>query len=1190
MTELSIPEWLNQARTAGWDDRTLSLKAVELAQQILAQAQKNSTFGEKRQAAQLARMMHDAKGKAFTLALADRLFRPSDIKQGIEQLRYLLEGYGMPQYFSPVNRLAMKAGIFASSYAPALVLKGIEYGLRAESAKVILPAERNKLRAHVRKRRKEGIRLNFNQLGEAILGEEEAAHRMQQILDLLAEPECDYISVKISAICSQINLIAFEETLAHVQERLRTLFRAAKQHAAQQPDGTKKPKFINLDMEEYRDLHLTCEAFKRTLMEEEFLTLRAGIVLQAYLPDSWDEQKKLCEWAKTRVEKGGSTIKLRLVKGANLAMEQVDASLHGWPQAPYTTKDDTDANYKRMLRHACMPENAKYIDLGLATHNLFDFGYALLLAEREGASGHIEFEMLEGMANPHVRAIAKSGIKVLLYAPVVYRKDFPHAIAYLVRRLDENSGEHNFLHDIFDMSSSSPAWGDQKKRFLAACKNAKKTKHGPNRTQNREEETIRSAAPGEPFDNEPDTDWSLPANTAWVRRHLSEEKERTIEHIPLSIGSDNITGNIVGIGRDPSQPDKEAYQFSYIAYEHIPLLLAAAREAAKSWGKKSVKERAAILHKTAAELSRMRGRLIASMVRDTAKSPAEADVEVSEAIDFCRYYADGLTRPGMEDGSAFTPLGALCVSSPWNFPCAIPCGGIAAALMAGNAVIFKPSPASVYIAHLVRKAFVQAGVPEAALQFAPTLPNEIGQKLLSAPELDGIILTGSYATASLFRQWSPERPVFGETSGKDSIIITALADREQAIRDLVKSAFGHSGQKCSAASLAIVEASVYDDPRFMAQLRDAAASLKVGPAWEAGSVIVPLTRRPGAELLRALTKLDTGESWLLEPKRQGDNERHWSPGIRLGVKPGSWFHRTECFGPVLGIVRAENLDEAISIQNGTTYGLTGGICTLDEREIALWKNKVQVGNAYINRPITGAIVRRQPFGGWKQSCVGPGAKAGGPNYLTMFGTWKETALPKERNVARKDVAALASKLGKALPEAKSRLEAAAGSLEKWWNEEFGVSHDPSNCHGETNIFRYIPASRTVLRIEESMEDADIAIALLASVQAGTPITLSMAKERKWLKAANLPEGATITVETRQNYRKHFAEWAEQDAIVRDPSADACTHGDAHLCNLRLLKRPILANARIELLGYCKEQTVTETTHRYGNIVMRPAAP
>ncbi len=473
MTELSIPEWLNQARTAGWDDRTLSLKAVELAQQILAQAQKNSTFGEKRQAAQLARMMHDEKGKAFTLALADRLFRPSDIKQGIEQLRYLVEGYGMPQYFSPVKRLAMKAGMFASSYAPALVLKGIEYGLRAESAKVILPAERNKLRAHVRKRRKEGIRLNFNQLGEAILGEEEAAHRMQQILDLLTEPECDYISVKISAICSQINLIAFEETLAHVQERLRTLFRTAKQHAVQQPDGAKKPKFINLDMEEYRDLHLTCEAFKRTLMEEEFLTLRAGIVLQAYLPDSWDEQKKLCDWAKARVEKGGATIKLRLVKGANLAMEQVDASLHGWPQAPYTSKDETDANYKRMLRHACMPEHAKYIDLGLATHNLFDFGYALLLAEREGASGHIEFEMLEGMANPHVRAIAKSGIKVLLYAPVVYRKDFPHAIAYLVRRLDENSGEHNFLHDIFDMSSSSPAWGDQKKRFLAACKNAK---------------------------------------------------------------------------------------------------------------------------------------------------------------------------------------------------------------------------------------------------------------------------------------------------------------------------------------------------------------------------------------------------------------------------------------------------------------------------------------------------------------------------------------------------------------------------------------------------------------------------------------------------------------------------------------------------------------------------------------------
>ena len=222
-------------------------------------------------------------------------------------------------------------------------------------------------------------------------------------------------------------------------------------------------------------------------------------------------------------------------------------------------------------------------------------------------------------------------------------------------------------------------------------------------------------------------------------------------------------------------------------------------------------------------------------------------------------------------------------------------------------------------------------------------------------------MTGSFRTGKMLRELRPDLHVLAETSGKDAMIITATADPDQAVKDLVKSAFGHSGQKCSAASVAIVEASVYDNPAFLRQLKDAAASLKVGGSWEVNSVVTPLIREPEGNLLRALTQLEPGEEWLLKPEPSEDNPCLWSPGIRLGVKPGSWFHQTECFGPVLGIIRAENLEEAIDIQNDSEFGLTGGLQSLDEREIALWKTKVQVGNAYINRVITGAIVRRQPF-------------------------------------------------------------------------------------------------------------------------------------------------------------------------------------------------------------------------------------
>lgn len=1186
MTDLDISEWRNQAATAGWDDKTLALKAVDLAQQILARSHREMKRSERRQGEQLARMMKDPQGKAFTIALADRFFRCAAPGRRTEQFCHLLEGYGVPDYLPFAGRLAMKAGAALSSRLPGLVAGGIERQLRAESSQVILPAERSRLRPHAKRRAREGVRLNFNQLGEAILGESEAAQRLGQILDLLADPACNYVSVKISAICSQISLVAFEATLARIQECLRQLFRAAMAHPYTRPDGAQEPKFVNLDMEEYRDLHLTCEAFKRTLMEKEFLHLRAGIVLQAYLPDSWEEQMSLCAWAKERVERGGARIKMRLVKGANLAMEQVDASLHGWPQAPYETKAETDANYKRMLHYGCMPENARHVDLGVASHNLFDFSYALLLAAREQVSGHVEFEMLEGMANHQVRAIVREGVPVLLYAPVVYRRDFPNAISYLVRRLDENTGEENFLHDLFGMTQSSPEWAEQKKRFLAACNDRCKIPYGPNRKQNRTTEQITPTTAEADFANEPDTDWSLPANVAWLDGKIREERERTIDDLPVVVAGEEQESPLRGIGRDPSAPGKASYHFCYATFEQVDAALDCAHQAAVTWGKKSVKERAGLLQRAAAEVAAIRGELIAAMVRDTAKAPVEGDVEVSEAIDFCRYYAGGLSRPGMEDGVEFTPLGAVCVAPPWNFPCAIPCGGIAAALMAGNSVIFKPAPESACVAWLLARAFWKAGIPKEVLQFVPVLPNEIGRKMLSSPQLKGIILTGSYATAHLFQGWNPDRPVLAETSGKDSIIVSSMADLDQAVKDIVKSAFGHSGQKCSAASLAILEAPVYDNPHFLEQLRDAVASLKVGNAWDLDAVIVPLTQEPGPALTKALTELDAGESWLLQPRQDKENPRLWSPGIRLGVKEGSWFHKTECFGPVLGLMRAENFEEAIRLQNDSEYGLTGGVATLDEREIARWKASVQVGNAYVNRPITGAIVQRQPFGGWKKSSVGPGSKAGGPNYLTMLGTWKEKKAPRQRAVEPEALGKLCGQLSNIVPDAASRLKAAAGSIAKWWNEEFGKQHDPSHCIGESNIFCYLPAEVAV-RIEKEMSDADLAIILMAARQTGARVSLSLAGERAWLMPSLLPENVSAVQETRDQFTAHFGEWAARDTLVRDPAADTETRRRAQAAALRLIERPVLANARIELLNYLREQAISETTHRYGNIIPGP---
>jgi RHH-type proline utilization regulon transcriptional repressor/proline dehydrogenase/delta 1-pyrroline-5-carboxylate dehydrogenase len=367
-----------------------------------------------------------------------------------------------------------------------------------------------------------------------------------------------------------------------------------------------------------------------------------------------------------------------------------------------------------------------------------------------------------------------------------------------------------------------------------------------------------------------------------------------------------------------------------------------------------------------------RGEAVAVMVRDGGKTVREADPEVSEGLDFARYYAGCAAELGElpAHGVRAEPLGVVVVASPWNFPWAIPAGGVLAALAAGNAVVLKPAPETVLTAYVLARQCWAAGVPADALQFLPCPDDEVGRRLVTHPDVAAVVLTGSWDTAQLFLSWRPDLRLHAETSGKNALVITEAADLDAAVKDLVRSAFGHSGQKCSAASLAVVAAPVYDDPGFRRRLRDAVTSLAVGPATDLTTVVGPLVAPASGPLADALEVLQPGEEWLVRPRQVGPNPRLWSPGVKLGVRPGSSFHLTECFGPVLGLMRARDLDEALRLQNAPDYGLTGGLWSLDDREVERWLARVEVGNAYVNRHTTGAIVRRQPFGGWKRSAVG----------------------------------------------------------------------------------------------------------------------------------------------------------------------------------------------------------------------------
>ncbi|WP_347977003.1 bifunctional proline dehydrogenase/L-glutamate gamma-semialdehyde dehydrogenase [Microbacterium sp. ProA8] len=1270
----------------------LAAEAVSLAQRWVAESAEAQVDPA---AERLAGVLKDPNGLPFTIGFVDGVMRPESLSAAASHLQRvapLVPGF-LPWHL----RSAVRVGGAVAPVLPSPVVPIARRVLRGMVGHLVVDARPDKLGPAIAALRESGARLNLNLLGEAVLGEQEALRRLEGIHELIRRPDVDYVSVKVSAIVSHISMWAFDEVVEKVVERLRPLYLTAA------TDGT----FINLDMEEYRDLDLTIAVFTRLLEDPRLRLLEAGIVLQAYLPDALPALELLTAWARQRVAAGGARIKVRLVKGANLAMERVEAVMHDWSLATYDQKVDSDANYIRCLRYALRPEHTAAVRIGVAGHNLFDIAYAWLLARSRGmslqsrslspskgtstgsattpdastgsaqaisgaagASPDVEFEMLLGMAQGQVQAVASEVGHVLLYMPVVRPDEFDVAISYLVRRLEENASSDNFLSAAFDLADDPAMFARERDRFLASLARADDPglRSGPHRSQDRRAEAAalaeaggtgstdraespraqarlrraaaasdeagltqavigiaRSAVPGDTapleravpeqvfgaeafvetavfapreggmraagapgFRNTADSDPALPANRTWARDILSR--------IETSRAGDAT----IAAARVTDEPALRA-------------IVAGVRSAAPAWGALPAADRAGVLTAAAKALEARRGELIEVAASETGKVFAEADVEVSEAVDFANYYAATARELDRVSGAVFEPARLTVVTPPWNFPIAIPAGGVLAALAAGSGVVFKPAPQARRCAAVVAEALWAAGVPRDVLALVDIDEGGLGQTLLSHPDVDRVILTGAFETAALFRSWRPDLPLLAETSGKNAMIITPTADLDLAASDLIKSAFGHAGQKCSAASLAILVGPVGHSQRFARQLVDAATSLRVGAPSDPLSEVGPVVEVPRGKLQWALTTLDEGESWLVEPRRvDGPPEyagRLWTPGIRTGVQPGSRFHREEFFGPVLGIMHASSLAQAIELQNAVSYGLTAGLYTQHPDDLALWLDRVEAGNLYVNRGITGAIVQRQPFGGWKRSSVGAGAKAGGPNYLVGLGRWRPTSgAPASATLHLRGLdSRIATLIEAAQPsldyEAFEWLRRGALSDAIAWDREFGQVKDVSGLGVERNLFRYRPIPAVALRATADASWQAVLRVVVAGLRAGSALTLSApvglpAAVRRVLA----DEDVAVYVETDDQWLQRLTADEDVLAAVADagpaprPSrvrligpADsvAALHttvaravgGDP---DLAVYDNEVTTAGRLELLPFLREQSVTITAHRFGN--------
>ena len=1161
-------------------------KSIALAEELQSKIEQNLSASERQFHAKMQKLLNNPKNKVMLIELLDRSFRCKDKKASFELIEHTLNKFGIADFFSAFEKFLLFSFLNFGKLSPNLSVPFFISHLRNDTKAMVLDADENFLAPHITKRKNEqNITLNVNLIGEEVLGEAESKYRMQKYEEALKSSYITYISIKITTIFSQINIIDFDYSKDEVVKRLDKLYALALEEQNRQGVS----KFINLDMEEFRDLELTVAAFMESVGKFD---IKAGIVLQAYIPDSYEYLKKLLAFSKERVLKGMQPIKIRFVKGANMESEETIASQRGWELPTFERKIDTDSNYNKMLDLVLEDENYKYINVGIASHNIFEIAYAYTRIKEAGASESFTFEMLEGMSLQCSYELSKMH-DLILYAPVCDEAHFNNAIAYLVRRLDENTSEDNFMRYFFNLKVGSKEWEEQKSLFLNALEGIKTLDNTTHRKQDRTKiQDTPSSYITKTFTNESDTDFILSQNRLWAQNIKAKYENLSDYNVYPVAGELDFTQADLNTLEVKDKIAHRTIGTAYLAGENE---LKAALKVAKNsnFTQKSSDEIYGILAKVAKLMRERRGDLIGLAALETGKTFLEIDPEVSEAIDFVEFYPHSLeTLKKQNPNTTFKPKGIGVTIAPWNFPVGISVGTIAAPLAAGNVVLYKPSSLSMLTGYKLCECFWDAGIPRDALIFLPAKGSDISKYILSDEAVKFSILTGGEDTAYAMLEANPTLLLSAETGGKNATIVSKFADRDSAVKNIIHSAFSNSGQKCSATSLLVLEDEVYEDEEFKKALVDAAASLAVGSPFVFKNKLGALCDKPSEKLTKAINELEAGEEWALKPTFINDNAHLMTPGIKYGVKKGAFTHMNELFAPLLSVIRAKDLQEAIELVNATGYGLTAGFESLDEREWEYFHTHIEAGNIYINKPTTGAIVLRQPFGGVKKSAIGFGRKVGIYNYITQF---MDIEAKADTNLLDSPLANALEKLSKASDESTQATLANATLMAKsyayHYKHEFSVARDYVNIRGEDNLFSYTRIKNLAFRVCEQDSLQDILGVIIGCHTLGlSPLVShdsaqsSIIKElKKICKAVDL--GADFVEENEEQFIAKISKFERIRYHAKADKNSPLYQATAKEAKIIIRDKPLL-NGRFELLFYHNEKALSVSYHRYGNLGIR----
>ncbi|MBE6417679.1 MAG: aldehyde dehydrogenase family protein [Akkermansiaceae bacterium] len=1154
MGDLNISALLKEAKDRRWDDRTVAQRSADLAEKLRDEAVKKLSSDERTVLAALSKLTTDGKNRNFLKSLIENVLQGNNDAVQCDNLRKLLAEFGgIPTIFSTMARLRFKAATMAPRLMQNAAINEIRRIFRSTFSELTLPIQMEKVDKKVRDFAKDKIGLALSPLSPTVFGNKTADLYKQNLERIQSRQNGVGLSIQPWRLCPQISLYAPDDGAEHVAQKLSAIIKLS------MSGGLAAPLIIETGTSE--QLPVIVDGFMRAMRHKDFYRANIMLELPAYLQQAPEILRRLTEWASDRLSNGAQPLKVLIVKGSHLDAERLCAFKYGAEHSAAATKAATDARFKQLV-HTAISTDLKAICPVIGTHHPFDICYSLLDWGRCGRPGLPHFVFRAGLGNHLARVLAKEGANVTLTAGLESEKsetgDFEGYLAELINELSRPDG---YLTNGYAPESDSMGWTRMRQQYLASLSGREEVPADPPKA-------ISGFIPG--------TLGHLtnPVHTAAFYAAAEAAREQQPCHIPLYINGKETTTPLTCIRRSLTVHGMEDYRFTGADYDSVNTVLALAEHAAAHPATTTEQERLTQLHRLAKELQNNRAELAAILVKDAGFTYQDAEHEILCATEACYYFDLCAEQDGMKDGTAASPLGVIVVAPGGVHPLADAIYGIAAAIITGNCIIYKPAASNVLLGSKLNKIAEKIGFRSPHFQFIPCPDNEIALKLLTGACVKGIISGGGAYKTSDIQEKAPTAKVCHRHNGFATVYLSASGNWQQLVQDIAESAFRRSGQCPTCPHVLLVHAGTYDNQLFINSLKDAVSSLRAEPGWRQGANLGPLAAPLSKEELNHLQYPASGETWLLKPEAPEPDSLLYTPGIRTGVQVGSPLLRSIHKLPVLALMRVESADEAFALQRRFNTGSAAIIYSQNEEEIAAWQQALaDATNLGINccpnnRP---AIL---PYGFAAPYQNAHRILPGSANYLIHLRRWKENARPqrrgKQRNIAFAPWEIVTLKL---TPDETMRLTTAADSLSYWWENEFGISHRLSPDPAEQTTLHYLPC-RICLRAETETPDTELSIALMAALKAGCDIRLSTANIRPWMTRSLEGLGVQVHLESRSDYLKQLPRLAAEAIPVRDPAATDEEMAVAAACGLSLNREPILGNGRIELLHYLREQYIT----------------